>query len=316
MVYDTSTHTLYSVTAKFGPPPPPDPKTPPARALPPRTDDPRQLRIAGNSGPLNHWRLIRPKLIGHTDTRAHRKFSAPDFRIARRTTRKAKLCVRLWLELVLGHLPRLVSELATGLVIASFRRARYAANRERDAHSVESSGSRVGGGFLGNGQEPSLRACATGLNVTEMVQSAPGSSVAPQSFVWLKSPPAVMFEIGMAASPELVNVTVWALLLVATTCAEKTSEEEENLAMVATAMGVDATGELSGVKAGWSGRRGPTPTGETLPPDVTGVPGSGTVGGGRASGGFGPDVKTAGTTVTNRGEETPPWGYGFTTMIG
>ena len=37
-------------------------------------------------------------------------------------------------------------------------------------------------------------------------------------------------EMGTGASPGLVKVTVWALLLVPITCAEKKSEEEDNLA--------------------------------------------------------------------------------------
>ena len=76
---------------------------------------------------------------------------------------------------------------------------------------------------------PDFVPAAPGLKVTEMVQFAPASSVGPQVLVWVKSPLVAMLEMGTGASPGLARVMVWALLLVPTACAEKTSEEEENL---------------------------------------------------------------------------------------
>jgi len=63
---------------------------------------------------------------------------------------------------------------------------------------------------------PVLFPAAAGLNVTEIVQFAPASSVVPQVLVSVKSPLVVMLEIGTGASVGLVKVTVWALLRVPT----------------------------------------------------------------------------------------------------
>ena len=57
---------------------------------------------------------------------------------------------------------------------------------------------------------------AAGLNVTEIVQSAPGLRVVGQVLVWEKSPLAVMLEIVSETLLVLVRVTVWAWLLVPT----------------------------------------------------------------------------------------------------
>jgi len=46
------------------------------------------------------------------------------------------------------------------------------------------------------------------------------------------------------------------------------------------------------VIGGTIGRRGPTAMGELVPPEAPGFPGSGWAGGGSATGGFPPDVKT------------------------
>ena len=47
-----------------------------------------------------------------------------------------------------------------------------------------------------------------GLKVTEMAQFAPAWRVLPQLLVSVKSPLAVMLEIGTGALPGLLNVTV------------------------------------------------------------------------------------------------------------
>ena len=64
---------------------------------------------------------------------------------------------------------------------------------------------------------PVLAPAAPGLKVTDMVQFVPASRVVPQVLVSEKSPLVVMLEIGTGASPELLRVTDWALLLVPTT---------------------------------------------------------------------------------------------------
>jgi len=63
---------------------------------------------------------------------------------------------------------------------------------------------------------PVLVPAATGVKVTEMVQSAPALKVVGQVLVWEKSPLAVMPEIVSVLLPVLVSVTVWAWLLVPT----------------------------------------------------------------------------------------------------
>ena len=119
-----------------------------------------------------------------------------------------------------------------------------------------------------------------GLKVTEMVQFAPASRVVPQVLVSLKSPLVVMVEMGTGASVGLLKVTVWALLLVPTTCAEKKSEVEDNFAKGVMEVVADPGCELAGASGGRSGRRGPTAMGEPVPVLAPGLPGSGLAGGG------------------------------------
>lgn len=68
-----------------------------------------------------------------------------------------------------------------------------------------------------------------GLKVTAIVQLALALKVAPQAWVWEKSPEAVMLDIVSEALPVLVSVTVWALLRVPTISAGKVSEEKDKL---------------------------------------------------------------------------------------
>ena len=63
---------------------------------------------------------------------------------------------------------------------------------------------------------PVLVPAATGVKVTEMVQSAPALKVVGQVLVWEKSPLAVMLEIVTATLLVLVRVTVWARLPIPT----------------------------------------------------------------------------------------------------
>ena len=65
--------------------------------------------------------------------------------------------------------------------------------------------------------EPVLFPAVPGLKVTEMVQFAPASKLVPQVLVSVKSPLAVMLEIGIGVSPGLLSVTVCTPLLVPTT---------------------------------------------------------------------------------------------------
>ena len=55
-----------------------------------------------------------------------------------------------------------------------------------------------------------------GLNVTLTEQFPPAATLAPQLFVWAKSPLAAMLEMVRAALPVLVSVTAWAVLVVPT----------------------------------------------------------------------------------------------------
>jgi len=112
---------------------------------------------------------------------------------------------------------------------------------------------------------PVLVPAAPGLKVTDMVQSAPASKVVPQVLVWEKSPLVVMLETGTGASPGLVSVTVWALLLVPTICTEKKSEEEDNFATGVMGVAAVLGDELAGVVGGTTGRRGPTLITEPVP---------------------------------------------------
>jgi hypothetical protein len=71
---------------------------------------------------------------------------------------------------------------------------------------------------------------AVGLNVTLIVQLAFTARLAPQLFVWAKSPLAEMFEMLSGSAPELVRVTVCALLVVPVSCPVKVNEVVEKLA--------------------------------------------------------------------------------------
>ena len=57
---------------------------------------------------------------------------------------------------------------------------------------------------------------AVGVKVTLMVQLAPAATVAPQVFVWVKSPLAAMLLMLSVALPGLVSVTLWAGLVLPT----------------------------------------------------------------------------------------------------
>jgi hypothetical protein len=61
---------------------------------------------------------------------------------------------------------------------------------------------------------------AVGVNVTLILQLAPAATLAPQVFVWLKSPlfvpVIVMLVMLSAAVPVLERVTAWAVLVVLT----------------------------------------------------------------------------------------------------
>ena len=126
---------------------------------------------------------------------------------------------------------------------------------------------------------PAFVPAVPGLNVTEMVQFAPASRVVPQVLVSVKSPLVVMLEIGTGVSPGLLRVTVWAPLVVPTTCPEKKSDEEDTFTMglIEVAVPADAWAVVVG---GTIGRRGPTAMGEFVPPEAPGLPGSGWPGGG------------------------------------
>jgi len=63
---------------------------------------------------------------------------------------------------------------------------------------------------------PVLAPSATGVKVTEIVQSAPPLKLVGQVFVSEKSPLAVMLEIVSGTLLVLVSVTVWAWLLLPT----------------------------------------------------------------------------------------------------
>ncbi len=57
-----------------------------------------------------------------------------------------------------------------------------------------------------------------GEKVTEMMQFAPAATLVPQVLVSAKSPEAEMDVMFKAAWPELVKVTVWAVLIVPVSC--------------------------------------------------------------------------------------------------
>jgi hypothetical protein len=140
---------------------------------------------------------------------------------------------------------------------------------------------------------PDFVPAVPGLKVTEIVQFAPASSVVPQVLVSVKSPLVVMLETGTEASVGLVRVTVWALLVVPTACAEKKSEEEDNLARGVMEV-VEVPGdELVAAAGGTIGRRGPAVMGEPEPLEAPLCPGSGVLGGCIGMGGSGPEVMTS-----------------------
>jgi len=64
--------------------------------------------------------------------------------------------------------------------------------------------------------DPVLVPVAIGVKITEIVQLDPALMLLPHVFVWLKSPLATMLLIASVAAPELVRMTLWALLLVPT----------------------------------------------------------------------------------------------------
>jgi len=97
--------------------------------------------------------------------------------------------------------------------------------------------------------EPARDPVAVGSKVTEMVQFALTARVAPQVLVWAKlealAPPTVMPVKVMVPLPVLVRVTVWAALVVPTTCwAVKARDEAER--PTAPAVPVPVSGMVCG----------------------------------------------------------------------
>jgi hypothetical protein len=74
---------------------------------------------------------------------------------------------------------------------------------------------------------------AVGVKVIVKVQLAEGATLDPHVFVWEKSPGLVpvnaILVILSVAVPTLLSVTVWAALVVFTSCEAKTSEVVESL---------------------------------------------------------------------------------------
>ena len=60
---------------------------------------------------------------------------------------------------------------------------------------------------------PELAPAPSGVRVTEIAQSLPACTMAPQLLVWEKSPLTEMLEMASAPLPVSVTVMVWALLL-------------------------------------------------------------------------------------------------------
>ena len=79
--------------------------------------------------------------------------------------------------------------------------------------------------------DPVLETAAVGVNVTLIAQEAPPARLDPQPLVWEKVPLAAMPEMARVAPPELVRVTVCAVLVVPTSCAGKFRDEGERLAI-------------------------------------------------------------------------------------
>ncbi len=92
---------------------------------------------------------------------------------------------------------------------------------------------------------PVLAPLAIGLKATWIIQFAPDASVVPQVVVWLKSPGLIpakaMLEIDIGASPELVSVTVWKLLIVLTIWLEKFNAVGARFALGAVPVPLSAT---------------------------------------------------------------------------
>jgi hypothetical protein len=76
---------------------------------------------------------------------------------------------------------------------------------------------------------PVLVPVAVGLKVTLRVQLALVARLAPQLLVWKKSPLTVMLVMLRVALPVLLRVTLWALLLIPTSCAGKVKEVGKRL---------------------------------------------------------------------------------------
>jgi len=70
-------------------------------------------------------------------------------------------------------------------------------------------------------REPLREPTPAGVNVTATVQFAPTAKEVPQVFVWAKSPVLATPDTESARSPEFVNVTLWAALVVFTDCEPK-----------------------------------------------------------------------------------------------
>jgi hypothetical protein len=63
-------------------------------------------------------------------------------------------------------------------------------------------------------REPLRCPSTVGVKITEIVQLRPFANEVPQLFVWLKSPVTATLEMESAKSPEFVNTTFWAGLVV------------------------------------------------------------------------------------------------------
>ena len=127
---------------------------------------------------------------------------------------------------------------------------------------------------------PVLFPVVPGLKVTEMVQFSPASRLVPQLLVSVKSPLVVTLEIGAGVSPGLLRVTLWAPLLVPTTCPEKKSEEEDNFARGVMEVAEVPGDEWAVVVWGTIGRRAPTAGGGLVLLEGPEFPGSGWPGAG------------------------------------
>jgi hypothetical protein len=104
--------------------------------------------------------------------------------------------------------------------------------------------------------EPARAPLAVGSKVTEMVQLAAAARVVPQVLVWAKLealvPATLMPVMFMEPVPVLVRVTVWAAVVVPTTCwVEKARDEAERPATGAVPVPLSATvcGEVETLSA-------------------------------------------------------------------